>query len=269
VAQKIGALIPVRLSSERLPGKALMQIAERPVLYYLLDRVKACRYIKDAADIVVCTTEDAEDDRLAEAVNAYGASVFRGDKDDIIKRFHHAIAQFGFDAVVQVDGDDPLTATEYMDLTMERLLGDPELGIVWSEGLPLGVNCKSFTRTALERVYQQYQQGQNDTGFIYFFTKTGLVKTATVSPVGPEHVFDKARLTLDYQQDFDVFSAVFQGLDDDGRAAGLADVVAFLKAHPEIVRFNANLDEAYWQRTRDKARLSYVDAEGAVKAISV
>ena len=84
--RKIGALIPIRLASERLPGKALLDICGRSVLHHLLDRVAACRFV-DAADIVVCTTRDASDDPLIPAVEEYGASVFRGETDDIIKRF--------------------------------------------------------------------------------------------------------------------------------------------------------------------------------------
>ena len=62
---RIGALIPVRLSSERLPGKALMEFSGRPVLWHLLDRVAASRFV-DVQDIVVCTTLDSDDDPLAE-----------------------------------------------------------------------------------------------------------------------------------------------------------------------------------------------------------
>ena len=38
---KIGALIPVRLASERLPGKALLPLGGRPVIAHLLERVFA------------------------------------------------------------------------------------------------------------------------------------------------------------------------------------------------------------------------------------
>jgi spore coat polysaccharide biosynthesis protein SpsF len=266
--RNIGALIPVRLTSERLPGKALREIQGKPVVHHLLDRVFASRYI-EPHNAVVCTTEDPEDDALVEAVEAYGASVFRGDRDDIIKRFRDAMAAFDFDAVVQVDGDDPLTDTEYMDRTMDALLADPELGIVWSEGLPLGVNCKSFSRAAMETVYEHYQHGQNDTGFIYFFTKTDLVKKATVRPASPDHILDDARLTLDYDVDFEVFRRIFESLQPNGEVAKLADVVRFLKANPDVMAINANLDEEYWQRTRDKAQLSYRDSDGKSKNISL
>ena len=59
---------------------------------------------------------------LVDIISDYGCSVFRGDTDDIIARFFAAMAEFQFDAVIQADGDDPLSATEYMDLTMEALL---------------------------------------------------------------------------------------------------------------------------------------------------
>lgn len=265
---KTGALIPIRLASERLPNKALKEICGRPVVHHLLDRVAACRYV-GRENAVVCTTEDASDDPLVAAVEAYGARVFRGDRDDLIRRFRDAIEAFGFDAVVQVDGDDPLTETAYMDLTMERLLADPSLGIVWSEGLPLGVNCKSFTRAAMERVYAHYRQGQNDTGFIYFFTKTGLVKTDVVKPVSPDHVLDGVRLTLDYDADFEVFRRIFEALYRPGEVFGLAEVVRWLKAHPEVAAINANLDEEYWARTREKAQLEYRDAAGELRRIPV
>lgn len=265
---RIGALIPIRLSSERLPGKALLKIKDRPVVHYLLDRVAACRYLRPA-DIVVCTTEDSADDPLAVAVKEYGASVFRGSRDDIVKRFRDTIDQFGFDAVVQVDGDDPLTEPQYMDLTMDKLLSDPALGIVWSEGLPLGVNCKSFTRKAMETVYRHYAAGQNDTGFIYYFTKTDFVRKAIVRPVSPDHVHETVRLTLDYDVDFEVFRRILEALDRPGHVARLAEVVAFLNKYPEIVAINSGLEETYWQRTREKAKLNYVDEAGARRTIEI
>src|SRR3989304_7528357 len=117
---KIGALIPIRFASERLPGKALKDICGRPVVHHLLDRVVASRHIAHPRHLVVCATTEATDDALVPAVDNYGCSVFRGAVDDIIRRFGEAMAAHGFDAVIQADGDDPLSATEYMDLTMDR-----------------------------------------------------------------------------------------------------------------------------------------------------
>jgi spore coat polysaccharide biosynthesis protein SpsF len=264
--KRIGAIIPIRLASERLPGKALIEICGRPIVWHLLDRIAASRFL-EKADVVVCTTQDASDDPLADAVATYGASVFRGSRDDLIKRFHDAIEERGFDAVIQVDGDDPLSDTEYMDLTMERLLADPSLDIVTCDGLPLGIATKSFTRESMRKVFRHYQTEKNDTGFIYFFTRSGLCRVARVGPRGPEHVLDEARLTLDYQEDLEVFTRIFEALYRPGEVFGLSEVVRFLKQHPEVMKLNAGLDEAYWQRTREKAQLYFKDAAGVVQKI--
>jgi spore coat polysaccharide biosynthesis protein SpsF len=265
----IGALIPIRLKSERLPGKALMPICGRPVVYHLFDRVCASEYIGDPKKVVVCTTEDTSDDPLVEAAMKYGASVFRGSTDDIIRRFHDAIAHFGFDAVIQADGDDPLTDTFYMDRTMEKLLSDRSLGIVTCEKLPLGVASKSFTRAAMEAVFKHYNSGQNDTGFIYFFTKTGLCKMAIVSPASPAHIHDEIRLTLDYEEDLALFRRIFEAFYREGQIFALEDVVALARKQPGLLAINGNLNEEYWQRTRDKAKLEYRDAGGQVRSIPV
>ena len=265
---KIGALIPVRLASERLPCKALKVIAGKPVIHHLLDRVFACRYI-DPANAVVCTTEDPSDDPLVTAVSAYGASVFRGAADDIIDRFAAAMTRHGFDAVVQIDGDDPLSATEYMDLTMQTLQGDPALDIVTCSGLPLGTAVKSFTRAAMKKVHAHYRTSENDTGFIYYFTKTGLCAQKEIAPVSPDHVHETARLTLDYPEDLEVFRQIFESFRGKGGLPSLANVVAYLNAHPDVAKQNLHLDEIYWQRTNDLVNLEYRDALGRSQNISV
>lgn len=267
--QKIGALIPVRLASERLPGKALRELAGRPVIYHLLDRVVASRHIAAARDVVVCTTEDTGDDPLVRAVEDYGASVFRGARDDIVRRFADAIAAFGFDAVIQADGDDPLSDTEYMDLALDRLLAEEGLGIVTVQGLPLGTATKAFTHTAMDTVLAHYRAGVNDTGFIYFFTKTGLVRQAEIGPISRDHVLDDVRLTLDYEVDLELFQHIFAALYRHNAVFGLAEVVAFLRSNPDVVALNAGLEEAYWQRTRDKAHLEFTDTAGESRTIAV
>ena len=39
-------------------------------------------------------------------------------------------------------------------------------------------------------------------------------------------------------------------------------IIEHLKKYPEVMKINGDLEEEYWQRTREKARLSYVDDEG-------
>jgi len=245
-----------------------MNICGRPVVHHLLDRVTGSKHIADPKHVVVCTTTEATDDRLVTAVEGYGCSVFRGSVDDLIRRFADAIEAFGFDAVLQVDGDDPLSSTDYMDKTMDLILADSAIDIVSAVGLPLGVNTKSFTSRAMDKVIAAYRTQNNDTGFMHFFTKSGLCKHEEVHPIGPEHVHDTVRLTLDYDVDLEMFRRIFEALYRPGHVFGLTELVRFLNAHPEIVEINRHVSAEYWRRTTEKLHLEYVGADGKLVTIT-
>lgn len=264
--QKIGALIPVRLTSKRLPGKALQPIVGRPMITHLLDRVCASKFLVPDR-VVVCTTEEVEDDALVPVVEKTGVSVFRGSRDDIIDRFYRAAEHFGFEAVIQADGDDPCTDTHYMDLCMERLLADSSLDIVIATDLPLGLASKAIRRAAIQKVWEHHLTERNDTGFIYYFTKTRLCTVGTVS-AAPSHRHETARLTLDYPEDLAFFRAIFGELFEEGKIFGVGEIIELLRRQPELLRINAGLDERYMERTRELARLEY-HANGQVHKIPV
>jgi spore coat polysaccharide biosynthesis protein SpsF len=218
--------------------------------------------------VVVCTTTDPSDDALVEAVEAYGCSVFRGSVDDIIDRFSAAMKAFGFDAVIQADGDDPLSSTEYMDETMATLLEDSRLDIVTVSGLPLGCATKSFTKAAMDKVIAAYKTRKNDTGFIYFFTKSGLCTHLDLQCERSDFQHDTARLTLDYKVDLDVFEAIFKALYREGEIATTDEVVKFLKMNHDVVEHNRHVEKDYWQRTAEKSKLTFFLPDGAEKHIS-
>lgn len=264
---RIGALVPIRLASERLPGKQLKPIAGRPAVHHLLDRMYASRYLAPER-VVVCTTEDPSDDALVPVVESYGARVFRGSRDDIVDRFHRATENFGFDAVLQADGDDPFTDTGYMDFCMDQLLADDKLDLCRCEGLPLGLNSKAIRARAIRRVRQHRITEKNDHGFILLFTETGLCSTATISPVTPAHRHATARITLDYADDLRFFNELHAAASQLNPRFTVAEIVAALRANPALVDINAHLNQAYQQRTEALLDLKYRRA-GRVHTLGV
>ncbi len=265
-SKKIGAIIPVRLASERLPSKAIRDLVGKPVICHLLDRAFDCKYI-DKKNVVVCTTEESSDDPLVKVVEDYGASIFRGSTDDLIKRFYDAINHYKFDYVVQIDGDDVTVEPIYMDLTMEKLMSDDTLDCVSSIDLPLGVNVKSFSTNAMQKVFDRYQTKDNDTGFASFFTETDFCKHTTVEPVSPDHIYDTVRLTLDYQEDFNCFEAIFKELYQEGEVFHIEEIVELLRNKPEIAEMNWYLQEEYMKRWHEKRQFLYTGADGEDKRI--
>jgi len=253
---KIGALVPIRLASERLPGKALKHIAGRPAVVHLLDRIFASRYVAPE-NVVVCTTQERSDDPLVPVVEATGAQVYRGSTDDIIDRFAGAVSTYDFDAVLQADGDDPFTDTGYMDRCMEHLLANETVDVVLSEGLPIGLNSKAIRARAIRRVREHRVSEKNDHGFILLFTATGLCSTYTIQPISAAHRHPTARLTLDYEDDLTFFNALHTAATARNSPFDVGDIVATLEKMPHLVAINAHLNEEYQERTAAKLQLQY------------
>lgn len=99
---RVRVVLQSRLSSSRLPGKALLTLAGRPLVV-----LAAQRAANTGLDVVVATSVEPEDDALAAALEAAGVAVFRGDLHNTLDRFAAATADLADDdLVVRLTGDN-------------------------------------------------------------------------------------------------------------------------------------------------------------------
>src|SRR4029453_4139375 len=123
---KAVAIIPARWSSTRFPGKPLHLIADKPLLYHVLE---GCRQGKNL-DLVIVATDDM---RIAEAAFDWGAEValtspkHRSGTDRIAEAARKT-KQFGF--VINIQGDEPLIDPWLIDKVVEKLRSDRTIRIV-------------------------------------------------------------------------------------------------------------------------------------------
>lgn len=116
--KKAVGVIPARWASTRLPGKPLALIAGRPMILRVAERAVAARRL----DAVLVATDDL---RIAEAVDHAGiegvrAVMTRSDHPTGTDRIAEAVAGVECDAVVNIQGDEPLIDPELID----RLAGE-------------------------------------------------------------------------------------------------------------------------------------------------
>ncbi len=251
---RVGALIPIRLDSSRLPAKALQDVAGVPAFRRLLTQVLASGVVTREA-VTICTTERAQDDALVTAADACGVGVFRGSTDDLIDRLWRATLQAGLDVVLQVDGDDMCVEPSYMAACVGQVIGGAAEVAQCGEGLPLGLGSKAFKADCLGRIFDCYVPGQNDTGFGYYLTKSSLFRVTAIAPRRPDHVMPDLRLTLDYPEDLELFRAVYGALRGSrDQAVTVDEICSLVRREPHLKDLNAGLDPGYWQRTRQLLR---------------
>jgi spore coat polysaccharide biosynthesis protein SpsF (cytidylyltransferase family) len=93
------------MTSARLPGKSLRPLCGKPLLQYVLERL---RRLDCVAEIVVATSTDRSDGPIAAFCEQFGCACFRGPLENVAERFVQTATAHGFSAFVRVNGDSPL-----------------------------------------------------------------------------------------------------------------------------------------------------------------
>ena len=117
-------LIPARYQASRFPGKPLAIIAGMS----MIERVwRGARGAKSLSRVVVAT----DDERIADACRRFGAEVAltRADHPSGTDRIAEVAAGLDCDAVVNVQGDEPLIEGFAIDAVVAALAEDPEVPI--------------------------------------------------------------------------------------------------------------------------------------------
>ena len=115
---KFRIVIPARFDSSRLPGKALLPLAGKPMLQWVHERARRSR----AAEVIIAT----DDERIAAASRAFGAEVAMTARTHIsgTDRIAEVAGARGWadqDIVVNVQGDEPLIPPPIIDQVAQLL----------------------------------------------------------------------------------------------------------------------------------------------------
>lgn len=147
---RIGALILARLDSSRLPGKALADVAGRPLIDYVRERAMAVTGL-DA--VVLATSDRAVDEPLEAFAKTNGLLVYRGDVADVAGRCLAAAEAHGLDAFVRVNGDSPFLDLDLVATAIARMRAPDGPDFVTNlrpRSYPYGVSVE-VVRTAIYR----------------------------------------------------------------------------------------------------------------------
>ena len=248
---KTAIFITIRMDSSRLPNKTMKEILGKPVLEHIVQRAKLARKFDE---IIVCTTERTVDDQIAELAVRAGAKVFRGSLEDKLERWNGAAKEYGIDYIVTFDGDDLFCDPYLLDKGAEQIREGKYDFIEAPEGLICGAFTYAFTAKALAKVCEI--NGSTDTEMMWtYFKDTGLFNTGCLEVVEDIYFSDNYRLTLDYQEDFDFFTTVFEHFNCKNNDVPLAEIVAYFKEYPEVPKINIGRQQEFLDNQKKKTKL--------------
>jgi 3-deoxy-manno-octulosonate cytidylyltransferase (CMP-KDO synthetase) len=115
-------VVPARYGSTRLPGKALLPLAGKPLVQWVYERARR----SEAREVILAT----DDERIARAARGFGAEVrmTAATHASGTDRIAEVARQEGWDEadiVVNVQGDEPLMPAELIDQVAALLAAHP------------------------------------------------------------------------------------------------------------------------------------------------
>lgn len=203
-----GVLVFSRMSSSRLPGKAMMDVGGMPLLERVLRRAKGT-----GLPVALATSTEPEDDVLATLTSSFGCRVVRGSLDDVLGRAALAVETLGWDAFFRLCGDRPFFDVDeirrwYADLVVDAEAIDFDLVTNTSPALPRGLSTELVNARAVLTLSQALEldldHREHLTSYIYEHETKFRIRR-----VHSDHeTDDNPHLAVDRRQDYEALSAV-------------------------------------------------------------
>lgn len=231
------AIVQARTSSSRLPGKVLRPILGTPMILHELERLRHC---KTLGKIVLATSIDTSDDALAATVQDAGWDVYRGSLDDVLDRYVQCASLYGADHVVRITGDCPLIDPEVVDTVVTAHLthgNDYTSNTLRRVTYPDGLDTEVMTAEALRKSGREARlASEREHVTQYLIKHPELFRQENIASVED---LSNERWTVDEPEDFAFVTCIYEALYPENPAFGMADVLAYLVAHPACRHMNA------------------------------
>lgn len=235
--QKVVAIIQARMASSRLPGKVLAEIAGRPMLWHVVERVRSVALVDL---VVVATSGEPIDEAIVAFCAANKVACFRGHATDVLDRFYHAARHYGADAVVRITADcpllDPAVVTRVIQVYQEG--GFDYVTNTLRYTYPDGLDTEVFSFSALAATWREARLPAEREHVTPYMRTSGRFRVFNVeNPV--DLSAHRLRWTVDEPADLAFVRAVYARLaDSEPRPFGLTQVLALLAQHPQLRDIN-------------------------------
>ena len=238
---KIASTVEARMGSTRLPGKTMMKILDKPMLEFLIERLKRSKLIDE---IVIATTINPKDEIIVELTDKIGVKCFRGSEEDVLARVLDAAKSVGGDIIVEITADCPLIDPDVVDMIIREYLNNdydyvcnlnaPERNPILDSNFPVGLETQVFSVKVLEEVASLTNNpSDREHVSLYIYNHPERYKVYCVK--APEELnYPKLELTVDYKEDFEVIKKIYESLYLKNPEFSILDAIKFLKNDPVL-----------------------------------
>ena len=239
-------VIQARMDSTRLPGKVLKDILGKPMLAWIIERVKQAKTIDR---IILATTKNPNDTLILELAKEYGVIGFAGSEDDVLDRYYQAASHVGGDTIVRVTGDCPLIDPDVIDEVVDYFLANnfDYVSNIHPPTYPDGLDVEVFSFAVLKESWHKAQlKSEREHVTSYIWENANLFNLDNVSG---EADLSHLGFTVDTKSDLDFVREIYARLETKGVTLRLPEIIQLLEQEPTLLEINQEhkRNESYWR----------------------
>lgn len=244
------AIIQARKGSTRLPGKVMLNILGKTVLWHVVNRVSKTELIDG---FIIATTTSLEDDNIVEFCKENDILVSRGSENDVLDRYYQCAKEYDIKDIVRITSDCPLHDPDVIDMVIkEYLIGDYDyVSNTIEYTFPDGFDVEVFSFNVLENAWKNAKMPSEREHVTPYIRKNEDFKKKNVYSSKKYPLY---RLTLDYPEDYEFIKKIYEGIGKE--MFYLDDIAKFLGKHPELLKINQHIEinEGYTASLKADAR---------------
>jgi len=233
-------IIQARMNSSRLPNKVLLNYKNLTPLFVLIKRLKKSRYLKR---IIIATTKKKSDDKIVKFCKENKIFFFRGDENNVLKRYYLAAKKFKVKRIIRITSDCPLIDYRLLDKMIKNFT--KKKIDYYSNCLPLpcrypdGMDIEIFTFKTLQKTFNKAilpSEKEHVTNYMWGKNNFKIAKKNI------KENLSNYRFTIDYKKDFTFFCKI---IDNFGKnkinSISMKELINFTKKNLNLISYQKKI----------------------------
>ena len=228
-------ILQARMSSRRLPGKVLLTLNDKPMIYWQIKRILRAKSI---TKLVVAISEHPSDNILANYLDEIAQEYIRGPLDNVLERFIQANKLYNPQSIVRITGDCPFVMPEIID-SVVSLFNETKFDYVSNVvdlTFPDGLDVEVFKANVLEKLtnYPLSSVEKEHVTLGILNRKDDFIIGNYSNSKNLSHY----RWTVDTAEDFNFVSKIFANFRSSEVTFTFDEIQRFIENNPEINQIN-------------------------------
>lgn len=229
-------IVQARMGSTRLPGKVLKPVLGRPLLAFLVERLKR---VRGADRLVIATTTSALDEPIVAFCQKGDIDYFRGSEEDVLSRYNQAAKAFRAETIVRITADCPLIDPFVIDRIIAHKVGVDYVSNTLVNTFPRGMDTEVFSIQALQAAQNEAKlpsEREHVTPFIYQHPERFRLLNIPYTTPQSHH-----RWTVDTPEDLTLVTKILEALYPIDPTFTLEAILKLVSQHPDWSQINAHI----------------------------